>query len=62
MVLPSNPEVIAKRLNQASALVDIPKSDTFELNETCTRIWGLVGEDFGREITRRAWGQALLDE
>jgi Coenzyme PQQ synthesis protein D (PqqD) len=62
MVLPSNPEVIAKGLNQASVLIDIPKSDIFELNETGTRIWELVGEGFGREITRRAWGQALLDE
>jgi len=43
MVLPSNPEVIAKGLNQASVLIDIPKSDIFELNETCTRRWELVG-------------------
>jgi Coenzyme PQQ synthesis protein D (PqqD) len=61
MVLPSNPEVIAKRLKQASVLVDIPKSGIFELNETGTRIWELTGEGLGREITRGAWGQALLD-
>ena len=61
MILPSNAEVIAKRLNQASVLVDIPKSGIFELNETGTRIWDLVGEGFGREITRAAWGQTFLD-
>jgi len=39
-----NPEVIAKRLDQAAVLVHIPTNRIFELNETGTRIWELLGE------------------
>jgi Coenzyme PQQ synthesis protein D (PqqD) len=39
-----NPEVIAKRLDQDTVLVDISTSRMFELNETGTRIWELLGQ------------------
>lgn len=39
-----NPEVIAKRLDQDTILVDISTSRMFELNETGTRIWELLGQ------------------
>ena len=39
-----NPEVIAKRLDQDTVLVDISTSRIFELNETETRIWELLGQ------------------
>jgi hypothetical protein len=42
LVLRPNPEVIAKRLDQATVLVDISTSRIFELNETGTRIWELL--------------------
>ena len=44
MVLRRNPEVIAKRLDNTTVLVDLPTSRIFELNETGTRIWELLGE------------------
>jgi hypothetical protein len=39
-----NPEVIAKRLGQAAVLVHIPTNRIFELNETGTRVWELLGQ------------------
>ena len=44
LVLRPNPEVIAKRLDQTTVLVDISTSRIFELNETGTRIWELLGQ------------------
>ena len=44
MALRRNPEVIAKRLDKATVLVDVPSGRIFELNETGTRIWELLGE------------------
>jgi hypothetical protein len=44
VALRRNPEVIAKRLDKATVLVDVPTSRIFELNETGTRIWELLGE------------------
>jgi hypothetical protein len=44
LVLRPNPEVIAKRLDQTMVLVDISTSRIFELNETGTRIWELLGQ------------------
>lgn len=41
-----NPDVIAKRLDQATVLVHIPTNRIFELNETGTRIWEMVGQGF----------------
>ena len=43
-LLRPNPEVIAKRLDQTTVLVDISTSRIFELNETGTRIWELLGQ------------------
>jgi Coenzyme PQQ synthesis protein D (PqqD) len=47
-VLRPNPEVIAKRLDQVSVLVHIPTNRIFELNETGSRIWEMIGE--GRDV------------
>jgi coenzyme PQQ synthesis protein D (PqqD) len=44
-----NPEVIAKRLDQATVLVDISTSRIFELNETGTRVWELLGQGLNVE-------------
>jgi hypothetical protein len=44
LVLRPNPEVIAKRLDQTMVLVDISTSRIFELNETGTRVWELIGQ------------------
>ena len=49
LVLRPNPEVIAKRLDQATVLVDISTSRIFELNETGTRIWELLGQGLNVE-------------
>lgn len=58
MVLGRNPEVIAKRLDKATVLVHVPTSRVFELNETGTRIWELLGEGLDVDsITRH-----LIDE
>jgi hypothetical protein len=48
-VLRPNPEVIAKRLDQTTVLVDISTSRIFELNETGTRIWELLGQGLDAE-------------
>jgi hypothetical protein len=48
-VLRPNPEVIAKRLDQTTVLVDISSSCIFELNETGTRIWELLGQGLNVE-------------
>jgi hypothetical protein len=53
-----NPDVISKRLDQATVLVDISTSRIFELNEIATRVWELVGQGLGADgIVRH-----LLDE
>jgi len=44
-----NPEVIAKRLDQTTVLVDISTSHIFELNETGTRIWEMLGQGLEAE-------------
>lgn len=45
-----NPEVVAKRLDQATVLVDISTSRIFELNETGTRLWEMLGQ--GLDVER----------
>jgi hypothetical protein len=40
-----NPEVIAKRLEHTSVLVHLATNKIFELNETGTRVWELLGHD-----------------
>ena len=49
LVLRPNSEVIAKRLDEATVLVDISTSRIFELNETGTRIWELLGQGLNVE-------------
>jgi Coenzyme PQQ synthesis protein D (PqqD) len=49
LVLRPNPEVIAKRLDQTTVLVDISTSRIFELNETGTRVWELLGQGLDME-------------
>jgi hypothetical protein len=49
LVLHQNPDVIAKRLDQATVLVDISTSRIFELNETGTRVWELLGQGLNVE-------------
>jgi hypothetical protein len=44
-----NPEVIARRLDNATVVVDVPTSRIFELNETGTRVWELLGEGLDQE-------------
>jgi len=44
VALRHNPEIIAKRLDNATVLVDVPSSRIFELNETGTCIWELLGK------------------
>ena len=39
-----NPDVIAKRLDEVTVLVHIPTNRIFELNETGTRVWAMIGE------------------
>lgn len=39
-----NPDVIAKRLDEVMVLVHIPTNRIFELNETGTRVWAMIGE------------------
>jgi hypothetical protein len=39
-----NSDVIAKRLDQTSVLVHIPTNRIFELNETGSRVWEMIGE------------------
>ena len=55
LVLRPNPEVIAKRLDQTTVLVDISTSRIFELNETGTRIWELLGQGLNVERSSSTW-------
>jgi hypothetical protein len=58
MALRPNPDVIAKRLDEATVLVHIPTNRIFELNETGSRIWELLGQ--GLDTNRIV--QKLVDE
>ena len=49
LVLRPNAEVIAKRLDLTTVLVDISTSRIFELNETGTRVWELLGQGLNVE-------------
>ena len=44
IALRPSPEVISKRLDEATVLVHIPTNLIFELNETGTRVWELLGQ------------------
>jgi hypothetical protein len=39
-----NPDVIAKRFDEATVLVYIPTGRIFELNETGAQVWELLGQ------------------
>ena len=58
MAMRRNSEVIAKRLDQATVLVDVPTSRIFELNETGTRVWELLGDGLDADSIMRR----LVDE
>jgi hypothetical protein len=58
MALRRNPDVIAKRLDEATVLVHIPTNRIFELNETGTRIWEMLGQ--GLDANRIV--QKLIEE
>jgi hypothetical protein len=53
-----NPDVIAKRLEETTVLVHIPTNCIFELNETGSVVWGMIGEGF--DVDRIV--QSLVDE
>jgi hypothetical protein len=53
-----NPDVIAKRLDETTVLVHIPTSRIFELNETGSRVWAMIGE--GHDVDRIV--RCLVDE
>jgi hypothetical protein len=44
IALRPSPDVISKRLDEATVLVHIPTNRIFELNETGTRVWELLGQ------------------
>jgi Coenzyme PQQ synthesis protein D (PqqD) len=44
MTLYPNPDVISKRLDETTVLVHIPTNRIFELNETGTRVWEMLGQ------------------
>jgi Coenzyme PQQ synthesis protein D (PqqD) len=58
VALRRNPQVIAKRLDETTVLVDLATSRIFELNETGTRIWELLGEGLDADSIMRH----LVDE
>jgi Coenzyme PQQ synthesis protein D (PqqD) len=43
-VFKPNPDVLSKRLGQDTVLVHIATNRIFELNETGTRVWELLGQ------------------
>ena len=58
VALRPNSDVISKRLDQTSVLVHIPTNRIFELNETGSRVWEMMGENLNADqIVRR-----LVDE
>jgi hypothetical protein len=58
-----NPDVIAKRLDQTSVLVHIPTNRIFELNETGSRVWEMIGESLNADqIVRRLADEFEVEE
>jgi hypothetical protein len=49
MPLHPNSDVIAKRLDQTSVLVHIPTNRIFELNETGSRVWEMIGQSLNAD-------------
>jgi hypothetical protein len=58
IALRQNPDVIAKRLDEATVLVHIPTNRIFELNQTGTRIWEMLGQGLDHNAIMRQ----LVDE
>lgn len=48
-IMRPNSDVIAKRLDQTSVLVHIPTNRIFELNETGSRVWEMIGESLSAD-------------
>jgi hypothetical protein len=58
-----NSDVIAKRLDQTSVLVHIPTNRIFELNETGSRVWEMIGESLGTDqIVQRLADEFNVEE
>jgi hypothetical protein len=58
-----NSDVIAKRLDQTSVLVHIPTNRIFELNETGSRVWEMIGESLNADqIVRRLTDEFEVEE
>jgi hypothetical protein len=58
-----NSDVIAKRLDQTSVLVHIPTNRIFELNETGSRVWEMIGENLNAaQIVRRLADEFDVEE
>jgi hypothetical protein len=63
VTLRPNPDVIAKRLDQTSVLVHIPTNRIFELNETGSRVWEMIGESLNADqIVRRLADEFEVEE
>ena len=63
MALHPNSEVIAKRLDQTSVLVHVPTNRIFELNETGSRVWEMIGENLNADqIVRRLTDEFNVEE
>jgi hypothetical protein len=63
VALRPNPDVIAKRLDQTSVLVHIPTNRIFELNETGSRVWEMIGENLNADqIVRRLVDEFAVEE
>jgi hypothetical protein len=48
-----HPEVISKRLDQATVLVHLGTNQIFELNETGTRVWEMLDQGLELEMIVR---------
>ena len=53
-----NPDVIAKRLDETTVLVHIPTNRIFELNETGTHVWEMLG----RGLDANSIARNLIDD
>src|SRR6516225_1572071 len=63
MALHPNSEVIAKRLDQTSVLVHVPTNRIFELNETGSRVWEMIGESLNADqIVQRLTDEFDVEE
>ena len=62
-IMRPNSDVIAKRLDQTCVLVHIPTNRIFELNETGSRVWEMIGESLGTDqIVQRLADEFNVEE